>query len=154
MRSSILMWLWACFCFLTFCLEAIHKLYPDAPPAAAGFVQWTAAGQDASRAGARRSQKLPVYFEHRLLSDMNDFIHHRIEEVAVVEIRIRVPLIALKPLLQPTTASEIEVVSRFIEQQRSGAADQRRLRRLRRIRQPPEKSLTRRSSCSLLKPVP
>ena len=62
-------------------------------------------------------------------------------------------LIALEPLLQPNDRIEIEVVGRFIEQQQIGAADQR-LRRLRRIRQPPEKSLTGRSSCSLLNPRP
>ena len=63
--------------------------------------------------------------EHRLLFDMNDFIHHRVEEVAVVGDQNQSALIALEPLLQPNNRIEIEVVSRFIEQQQVRAADQR-----------------------------
>ncbi len=55
--------------------------------------------------------------EHRLLFDMNNFIHHRIEEVAVVGDQNQRALIAFQPSFQPDHRVEIEVVGRFIEQQ-------------------------------------
>ena len=63
--------------------------------------------------------------EHRLLFDMNDFIHHRVKEVSVVGDQNQSALIALEPLLQPNNRIKIEVVGGFIEQQKVGAADQR-----------------------------
>jgi hypothetical protein len=60
-----------------------------------------------------------------LLFDMDNFIDDRIEEVAIVGDQNQRALIALQPLLQPDHRIEIEVVSRFIEQQQVGAADQR-----------------------------
>ena len=63
--------------------------------------------------------------EHGLLFDMNDFIHHRVKEVAVVGDQNQSALIALEPLLQPNNRIEIEVVGRFVKQQQVRAADQR-----------------------------
>ena len=55
--------------------------------------------------------------EHALLFDMNNFINDRIEEVAVVRDQDQRALIALQPFFQPDNGIEIEVVSRFVEQQ-------------------------------------
>ena len=101
------------------------------------------------------SNELPVagVLKHCLLFDMDNFVDDGIEKIAIVGDEDQRSRIALQPLLQPDHRIEIEVVGRFIEQQQIGAADQR-LGELRRIRQPPEKSLTGRSSCSLLKPRP
>ena len=55
--------------------------------------------------------------EHGLLFDMDNFIHHRIEEVAVVGDQNQRALIAFQPSFQPDHRVEIEVVGRFIEQQ-------------------------------------
>ena len=55
--------------------------------------------------------------EHALLFDMNNFIDDRIEEVAVVRDQDQRALIALQPFFQPDNGIEIEVVSRFVEQQ-------------------------------------
>ena len=55
--------------------------------------------------------------EHGLLFDMNNFIHHRIEEVPVVGNQNQRALIAFQPSFQPDYRVEIEVVGGFIEQQ-------------------------------------
>ena len=85
-----------------------------------------------------------VFVELAVL-DMDDAIHHGIEEVAVVRNEHQRALIALEPLLQPDDGVEIQVVvgsssSSRSERQSSAWA------RFRRIRQPPEKLLTGESS--------
>ena len=65
-----------------------------------------------------------VFVELAVL-DMDDAIHHGIEEVAVVRNEHQRALIALEPLLQPDDGVEIQVVGRFIQQQQIGAAEQR-----------------------------
>ena len=55
--------------------------------------------------------------EHGLLFDMNNFIYHRIEEVAIVGDQNQRALIAFQPSFQPDHRVEIEVVGGFIEQQ-------------------------------------
>ena len=56
---------------------------------------------------------------------MNDFIHHRIEKVAVVGNQDQRALIAFQPALQPDHRIKVEVVGWFIQQQQVGAANQR-----------------------------
>ena len=63
--------------------------------------------------------------KHCLLFDMDNFVDDRIEKIAIVGDEDQRSRIALQPLLQPDHRIEIEVVSRFIEQQQIGAADQR-----------------------------
>ena len=71
----------------------------------------------ARRALALKGAVVAGVLEHGLLFDMNDFIHHRVEEVAVMGDENQSALIALEPLLQPNNRIEIEVVGRFIEQE-------------------------------------
>ncbi len=64
-------------------------------------------------------------FIQALLLDMQDFVHNRIEKVAVVGDQDQRAAVAFQPALQPDNGVEIEVVGRFVEQQQVGTADQR-----------------------------
>ncbi len=69
--------------FRGFGLKAIHKALQVRHALLLAFVHRLLLGQ-ARRALALERAVVAGIFEHRLLFDMNDFIHHRIEEVAVV----------------------------------------------------------------------
>ncbi len=102
--------------FRRFSFEAIHKALQVRHALLLAFVHGLLLGKT-RRALALEGAVVAGVLEHRLLFDMNDFIHHRVEEVAVVGDENQSALIALKPLLEPNNRIEIEVVSRFIEQQ-------------------------------------
>ena len=63
--------------------------------------------------------------KHRLLFDMDNFVDDRIEKIAIVGDQDQRPCVTLKPFFEPDDGIEVEVVSRFIEQQQIGAANQR-----------------------------
>ncbi len=112
------------FGFGGFGLKAIDKALQMRHPLLLAFVHRLLLGES-HRALALKRAVVAGVFEHRLLFDMNNFVYHRVEEITVVRDQDQRALIALQPLLQPDDGIQIEVVSRFIEQQQIGAADQR-----------------------------
>ena len=65
-----------------------------------------------------------VFVELAVL-DVDDAVHHGVEEVPVVGDQHQRALVALEPLLQPDDGVQIQVVGRFIQQQQIGATQQR-----------------------------
>ena len=93
----------------TLLLAFVHRLLLSEPGGALHFKRTVVAG----------------VLKHRLLFDVDNFVDDRIEEIAIVGDQDQRPRVALQPLLQPDHRIKVEVVSRFIEQQQIGAADQR-----------------------------
>ncbi|MNC18214.1 hypothetical protein D3C75_661110 [compost metagenome] len=112
------------FRFRRFGLKAIDEALQVGHALLLAFVHRLLLGET-HRALAFERAVVAGIFEHRFLFDMNDFVYHRIEEVAVVRDQNQRTLIAFQPLLQPDHRIKIEVVGWFIEQQEVGAADQR-----------------------------
>ena len=56
---------------------------------------------------------------------MNNFIDDRVQEVTIVRDQNQRAGVAFQPFFQPDDRIEIEVVSRFIEQQQIGTTNQR-----------------------------
>ncbi|MNV37308.1 hypothetical protein D3C71_1288230 [compost metagenome] len=104
------------FRFRGFGLKAIDEALQMGHTLLLAFVHRLLLGQARGALALERTVVAGV-FEHRLLFDMNDFIHYRIEEVAVMGDQDQRALIAFEPFFQPDHRVEIEVVGGFIEEQ-------------------------------------